>query len=87
MTIFIGNKIIECVRKFQCLGFHILYDIDNPIDNREANAMNMANIVHKALRTSSNVYIDLKLSLMEKKLFIFHYMGAPYEDCQILIIR
>ena len=67
---FIGDTPIECVKNFQYLGFHISYNMKfkNLIADREAKAMKMANMVHRALRTSNNVSIKLSMSLLDKQI-------------------
>ena len=40
----------------------------NLIVDREAKAMKMAKMVHKALRTSNNLSIELSLSLLDKQI-------------------
>ena len=65
---FIGETPIECVKNFQYLGFHLSYKFKNLIADREAKAMKMANMVHRALRTSNNVSIKLSMSLLDKQI-------------------
>ena len=56
--------------EFQYLGFHISYNMKfkNPIADKEAKAMKMAHMVHRALRTSNNVSIKLSMSLLDKQI-------------------
>ena len=69
---------IECVKNFQYLGFHISYNMKfkNLIADREAKAMKMANMVHRALRTSNNVSIKLSMSLLDKQIIPILLYGS-----------
>ena len=48
----------------------------NLIADREAKAMKMANMVHRALRTSNNVSIKLSMSLLDKQIIPILLYGS-----------
>ena len=63
-----GGKTIECVKDFQYLGFNISYDVKMKLTllDRRDKAMKMANMLLRALETSTNVSTKLSMSLFDK---------------------